>query len=853
MQKSVIFRLSESQTQAVRFLSGLQVSLADGKTTSWITLTRTGSFTDPRYGSFDITNEMLLSMVANFHKGTYGQDIVVDLNHDIKHGAAADIKDLAVEGNRLRAQVEWTPQGIDAVKNKRMKYLSAEFHPNYKDNENGNKHGPTLLGAALTVRPVIKHLDPVELSEQGGEAPLYIHPELIKTFAEEANTMKKKYLALLAAMYGAIALSESGQKTLSDAFGVALGESPEEATAKALLASFEDAGKKLAEAEKANPGAAIQLTVEAPATGMSSDDVNTAVTKALADRDAAAVQLTEDRAAKVKTFADTINASKGLSDDVKKKLCEDSDLITADMSDAQVKKFAERQIAHGNDIAIAQQLSALGYVPQGSTHVQVGESGDIKTLTEHVDARLGIKALSDAKRYKATGGVLSDENKELAEQVLGQFDRANAMALADEARQLAAGNSGVSDVVLPISFERAVIREALYQLKGTQLVDVGPGVAEFAAVVSLPYSYRDTSAAGKRNIRRYQGQAIANAGVIQTTCEARPIPQKLGFLISDELRYLMTAGKINWDAVSENRLNASRIIAEDSDMLIHNELLDASDEFTATAIANEIVAGLNGVLTTFPLANFPVVRPRLEYDLKGTLVGSIGNAVTVLLAAAAITEYDGTGTQAAGNYYSLDYNAGEITVVNEAGVAQAHAAGALDVSYSAVTNVARFDTDLGALLPRDLWDNFMTTFAGRKDVIQDDRFHTCDFSAMSGTSKTQIEQARSFVESYARNATDLAANGDLGRIKDVPTFRVAAPGIALGDQRIIMGERGSTKFRISKAWSMNQLENQRDNTGAFTGEKASYGDQFVILKTPDPLKRAYTSVVFFSTTGRVAR
>jgi len=440
MQKSVIFRLSENSAQAVRFLSGVSVTLADGKKTSWITLTRTGSFTDPRYGSFDITNEMLLSMVSNFHKGTYGQDIVVDLNHDIKGGAAADIKDLKVEGNRLRALVEWTPQGIEAVKNKRMKYLSAEFHPDYKDNEKGNKHGPTLLGAALTVRPVIKHLDPVELAEQNGASPVYIHPELInqlyeeektlmqtkgeegsgtgasarheikrlqdsgmsleeistalshisadagrsagtlssiltgeisnppsslikalksiksKTLSEETKIMKSKYLALLAASSAIMALSESTQNTMATAYGIALGENPTEETAKKQLAEFEAAAVALAKTDSQ------QTKVES----LTTDDINAAVTKALADRDAAAVKLTEDRDAKVKLFTKTINKAEGLSADVKKKLCEDSDLITPEMSDKQVKKFAERQISHGNDVSIAQQLSALGYHAAGS-------------------------------------------------------------------------------------------------------------------------------------------------------------------------------------------------------------------------------------------------------------------------------------------------------------------------------------------------------------------------------------------------------------------------------------------------------------------------------------------------------
>jgi hypothetical protein len=103
----------------VRFLSGLHVSLQEGQRTSVVTLTRTGSFTDPRYGRFEITREMLLQMVENFRRGTYGQDIFIDVAHQPSNGAAAKVLDLSVEGNRLRARVEWTDYGIEAEVRKR--------------------------------------------------------------------------------------------------------------------------------------------------------------------------------------------------------------------------------------------------------------------------------------------------------------------------------------------------------------------------------------------------------------------------------------------------------------------------------------------------------------------------------------------------------------------------------------------------------------------------------------------------------------------------------------------------------------------------------------------------------------
>jgi len=134
--------LDAGQSRAVRFLSGLHVNLEDGKKSSWVTLTRTGKFTDPRYGDFEITRSMLLAMVDNFNKGVFGQDVFIDVAHRPNDGAAAKVLKLSVEGDRLRALCEWTPFGLDAIKNKGYRYLSLEYHEHWTDNETRVNHGP---------------------------------------------------------------------------------------------------------------------------------------------------------------------------------------------------------------------------------------------------------------------------------------------------------------------------------------------------------------------------------------------------------------------------------------------------------------------------------------------------------------------------------------------------------------------------------------------------------------------------------------------------------------------------------------------------------------------------------------
>jgi hypothetical protein len=524
------------------------------------------------------------------------------------------------------------------------------------------------------------------------------------------------------------------------------------------------------------------------------------------------------------------------------------------MTEDQVVRLAEHQIALGNKMAAAAKLASMGYQgPSGSVHISVDESNKVKALQESIDKRLGIADMADSRRYAATGGQLQAENKALAERVLAEFDSRHAAELAHEAKLLASGDGVVSDVSVPVSWERTVIREALYRMVGLQFVDVG--TAEFATSMTIPYSYRDANAAGRDGTRVYEGGSIGRAGVIQTAETAYPIPQKLAFEVSDELRYLTQARRLNWEAVAENTQNATRIISEDGEQLIFNEILRAADEYGAVAVTDEdLELQADGAKQIFVLAHFPVVRPRAVYDLQGNQVGSITNPITVTYNAVALSEYDGTGTQAAGTYYVLDYNLGEITLVDESGAVQTPAdATAYTISYSYATNVYAFDADLGTDALDVHWDGFLYRYGLRKSVIEDARYHMANFGLMSGTVMESVGQARKFAANYRVPGTDLAADGNLGCVKDVPNFKATAPGLWMADQRVIVGERGQTRYRMMKPWSMGELENQKDANGRFTGKKEAYGDQFVVVHTPTQLKRAYTSIVLYSSSGRVAR
>lgn len=849
----------------VRFLSD-RLKLTDGQTRSVETLTRVVNFKDTYYGKVEITRPMLLSMVKNFDANVYGQKIFIDVAHMPSQGSAGEVTRLFVERDKLRAEIDWTEFGVKAVRKRGFSYFSAEFHENYEDPETSKEYGPTLLGAGLTTRPRVKRLDPVSLKlsfdADPGDGQVIVSRRVQQLLREEITTMWKDLIKKLQEKLGSLKLAETLVATLLAQFEQAVAGITEEAQAKLLMESYVTMGNDLVKQLADNglgDGRGVTIQLQAPSSGvpgLTADDVKRLLAEQQDAASKAQKKLQEDRDANVKLFTDTIEAAEGLkqlSEDQRKSLL-NADLITANMTPAQVKAFAENQIKLGNQLAVNAQLASMGYRgPAGKVHISGGDSNEIKSLQETIDRRLGISDQPESRRFARTGGSLPAENKALADKVLAQFDHENAAQLHAEHKMLAGGDGIVSDVAVPASFERTVIREALYALVGLQFVDTG--VLPFASSHIIPYSYRDTTAAGRTGTRKYEGQSINRAGVIQTSETAYPIPQKLSFEVSDELRYLTTNGQLNWEALAENQRNASRIIGEDTENLIFNEVLHAADEYSAVAVvAEDLELQADGTDNVFVLANFPVVRPRAVYDLQGNQVGSTVNPITVTYNAVALEEYDGTGTQAAGSYYVLNYNLGEIYKVDETGAIETPANGtAYTISYSYAANAAAFDTDNGTTEVGVHWDTFLYRYGLRKAIIEDDRYHMANMGLMSGTVQNQIEQARTFAANFRKPGTDLMADGNLGRIKDIANYKTSAPGLWMGDQRCVIGERGITRLRMLKPWAMGELENQKDANGRFTGKKEAYGDQFIILHTPTQLKRASTSIVLYSATARVAR
>lgn len=848
------FLLSESSpSQRVRFLAGKVTLPGSDKKTSWITLTRVGSFTDPRYGRFDITRPMLLSMIKNHESNLVGIDIFIDVAHKPENGAAAKIVKLALDGSRLRALVEWTDYGIDAVKKRGFIYLSAEFTEDYQDNEVGNFHGPVLLGAGLTVRPVIKHLDPVSLScdsdEQSG-GRFYINPELIKTLLSEDSNIMNKYLKALLAALTKKNLSQPVIDSIMKLADDNLKTIKEETAQEALCTGLEQAAVQLSEAINKMPAEqtpVINLSLpSASGDTISLADVDKQVQKSLADLQAQTIKLAETKAGNVKSLSDLISAAPGLDDEMKKSLSEAvAVVVTAETTQDQIKALAELQIEQGNQILASRQLSSLGYSgPKGSPRITVVDEG-VRKLSTIYQEGLALSS-SASKLHLDTKAPLNP----FCALVLSEFDRVNGYNIHSEVKALTEGATSMNSTSLPFGVQREVIREALSDLRILELVQT---LTDFTADATtlIPYEMRDTSQVFNDGIV-FEGAPIPNAGVTQAMDTAFVLPMKIALMITNEVMHFTRASELNWDAFGRNIESNARLLKELVARRICNELQRSSDAYLAAPVANETFTAQLGSKHTIKTSQFPIVCPFQVRDLTGAAQGNPENPITVTLNSSVIQPFNGTGKQPTGTYYRVvSFNLGVVQFVDQAGVPVVPAnTGTNTISYSRSTNVLLFNLDHQADVKEDEHLNGLIKAIGsRKAMMSSQRFIEPQFMLMSATLNDACTNATQFVSSFKRDGSDTTSSGDLAAIKSIPAYSTNAPGIHLGDERVLLGQKNVASYVVAKPFTTSApIEVMED--GHAVAKKVCYGEEYNVIKVPKPIRNRLTSVVAYSKTAR---
>jgi len=137
-------------------------------------LFKEGKFKSRIYGDVVFNEKIFDELISNFYDNVWGSEVAVGLPFDAEHydylGALGWFKEIyktkSSEGKwGLFAIVEWTPLGEKFIREKRYKYVSGSYYPEFADPETGEAFKNVLCGAALTTSPFLRGMEPVGLSE----------------------------------------------------------------------------------------------------------------------------------------------------------------------------------------------------------------------------------------------------------------------------------------------------------------------------------------------------------------------------------------------------------------------------------------------------------------------------------------------------------------------------------------------------------------------------------------------------------------------------------------------------------------------------------------------------------------
>lgn len=133
---------------------------------TWIQAMPLGKYEHPIYGKIHITPERVQQFAQNVKANVRGQDLDIDYDHKDYSGEASGwVRDAEARSNGLWIAVEWTRKAYDQIKSKAYRYFSPEFTDTWTHPKTGVKYSDVLFGGALTNRPFLKDIMPINLSE----------------------------------------------------------------------------------------------------------------------------------------------------------------------------------------------------------------------------------------------------------------------------------------------------------------------------------------------------------------------------------------------------------------------------------------------------------------------------------------------------------------------------------------------------------------------------------------------------------------------------------------------------------------------------------------------------------------
>jgi phage I-like protein len=159
---------------------------------AWIQAIPAGKYQHPVYGEMDFSTERLQRFAASVADKIRGQDLDIDYDHKADTKIASGwVKNAQVRSDGLYLQVDWTPAARAKLQAKEYRYFSPEFVDEWTHPKTQQVHKDVLCGGALTNRPFLKDILPINLSEVFEHAGDPMDPSKGKIKLDDAGAVKE--------------------------------------------------------------------------------------------------------------------------------------------------------------------------------------------------------------------------------------------------------------------------------------------------------------------------------------------------------------------------------------------------------------------------------------------------------------------------------------------------------------------------------------------------------------------------------------------------------------------------------------------------------------------------------------
>jgi hypothetical protein len=590
--------------------------------------------------------------------------------------------------------------------------------------------------------------------------------------------------------------------------------------------------------------------------------------------DAVAAQKSEEEKAKAfeqakaetKAFADSkIEELKGkvpeevlflMSDSVKE--ATDKDVVTA-IIDSMTNLYSKTS-------SVA-KLDSVGF-----NGTNTGEGGHVRVEVTHEHKPWGKQVQTLLDSFDRIGDEFGHQhdpsvrkyNQKVVSEIMDKFEKTigyeamkDSVAMVDSMIATDAVSVTTSQLLNQPTVQQALLIQSFQDVESMQFL--APEVFEGSEVRWPVETFTSANTVnpqtGLQDILVAEGSGIPESVINLAWLSYAPQWRKNAISLSTEAVKTLASGPAKYDAITRGIYHIGYDKRRKLDNLAYLEMVMASDEYKPQVVASEVATagamtsvsnGTNvnykynltlGGTATGTAGTNPIVRPRVRTQLNaaGQMQTTTINPFTITISAAQKTMgyLDANGNVQSGDY-AVDFENGIVYFANTSGANTT--TGLPTFAYSGVTNYVRWATTVpGGTTAEAYYNTLLQLITAQANFMGSaPRFNKPNLGIMSLNASQYIENASIW---YKLNQPDLGSltgggtSNMFGTRSGVNFARINAPWVA-GDNRILLTQKGATRYAIETPYQIEGPYPKYDNNGNIVDAKVFYGRENSVMATP---------------------